>query len=94
VDREAVEEITRDFRQQMGLLREAVHSRTSELLAGQDGLAASLDELRSQASRSFVELRTLFRLTHGALDGRISALESDMRDVKMRLARVESRTGS
>jgi len=97
MDRDTVDEIKKEFRQQVGVLTEEFQSRLSAVVEGQESLrrdlTAKIEGLRSDMEREFEETRAMIRLSYRALEDRLGALESDMTDVKARLARVEARTG-
>lgn len=95
MDQDTVDEIKKEFRHQAGILMEEFRSRLSTVVEGVDALrgdvTTGMEALRSDMDREFEETRAMIRLSYRALEDRLGALESDMTDVKARLARVEAR---
>jgi uncharacterized protein YceH (UPF0502 family) len=94
MDRETVEEIKRHF----GIVVEGVRDEVRGVAEGvgtlREEIHRELNGVRSEMAQEFEETRSLIRLSYGELDRRVKSLETEVADLRARLARVEDRLAS
>ena len=90
MDRDTVEEIKRHF----GVVAEDLRSEVRAVAEGQALLTERIDsrfgQLETRVDRGFQELQSMIRLSYTEIDRRFGDLESEVRDLRSRVERLEA----
>jgi hypothetical protein len=82
-----IEEIKRHF----GVVAEGLRSEIRQIAEGVANVDEKLERFRREVHADFKEVKAMIKFSYSELDGRITALESEVTSVKTRVERLEAR---
>ncbi|MGH9340743.1 MAG: hypothetical protein ACRD1R_14400 [Acidobacteriota bacterium] len=81
------EEIKRHF----DVVAEQLGSQIQLIAEGQDSLEKRITSLEKRMTREFDEVKAMIKFSYAQLDQRLTTAESDIVDLKVRVAKLEAR---